>query len=52
LFSLHIFLEINSSKSILPDELPDEYLYGRHIFTNKNEDYINIEKRNINKILK
>ena len=35
----------NSSISELPDELPDEKLYGKHIFTTKNEDYIDIEKR-------
>jgi hypothetical protein len=41
----------NSKISILPDELPDENLYGKHIFTNEKEDYINIEKRNISKTI-
>lgn len=37
--------------SLLPDNLPDDKLYGKYIFTNKKEDYINIEKRNISKTI-
>ena len=41
----------NCKFSALPDEKPDEELYGKHVFTNIKEDYIDIEKKVINKKL-